>query len=140
MLRIKNIAMIFTAVVITACTGSTGDQFVGKWVNVGDPDITLEIEKDSSSNTFTVTDRMTWMQQPKVSKFTATVDGNSLLLKHPSVRSPCSSTPMMSYKPPWVADALTAISGIGPSKKETEETWNADDAPHVPRPFPFKGS
>lgn len=88
MLRIKNIALIITAVVITACTGSTGDQFVGKWVNLGDPDITLEIEKDSSSKTFTVTDRMTWMQQPKVSKYTATVDGNSLLLKTPIGKKP----------------------------------------------------
>jgi hypothetical protein len=81
MLRIKNIAMIIAAVAIAACTGSEGDKFVGKWVNVGNPDITLEIEKDSGGKTFTVTDRMTWMQKPHVTKHTATVEDNSLLLK-----------------------------------------------------------
>lgn len=72
--------MIMVAVAITACTGSAGDKFVGKWVNVGDPDITLEIEKSESGKSFKLTDRMTWMGEPKVSTYKATVADDSLMI------------------------------------------------------------
>ena len=80
MFQIKTITMIMVAVAITACTGSAGDKFVGKWVNVGDPDITLEIEKSESGKSFKVTDRMTWMGKPKVSTHKATVADDSLMI------------------------------------------------------------
>ncbi len=80
MFKIKTIAMIMVAVAITACTGSAGDKFVGKWVNVGDPDITLEIEKSESGKSFKVTDRMTWMGKPDVATYKATVDDDSLVI------------------------------------------------------------
>lgn len=80
MFQIKIIAMIMVAVAITACTGSAGDKFVGKWVNVGDPDITLEIEKSESGKSFKVTDRMTWMGKPDVATYKATVDDDSLVI------------------------------------------------------------
>lgn len=80
MFQIKTIAMIMVAVAITACTGSAGDKFVGKWVNVGDPDITLEIEKSESGKSFKVTDRMTWMGKPDVTTYKATVDDDSLVI------------------------------------------------------------
>jgi|GEM_PF-2972506 len=88
MSHIKNIAIIIAAIVITACGGSTGDKFVGKWVNVGSPHITLEIEKDSGGKTFTVTDRMTWMGKPLVAKYTATVEDESLMMKTPRGKMP----------------------------------------------------
>jgi len=80
MFQIKTIAMIMVAIAITACTGSAGDKFVGKWVNVGDPDITLEIEKSESGKSFKLTDRMTWMGEPKVSTYKATVADDSLMI------------------------------------------------------------
>lgn len=80
MFQIKTIAMIMVAVAITACTGSDGDKFVGKWVNVGAPDITLEIEKSESGKSFKVTDRMMWMGKPDVATYKATVDDDSLVI------------------------------------------------------------
>lgn len=74
---------VIATVVITACSGSTGDKFVGKWINRGNPTITLEIEKDSGGKTFTITDRMTWMGKPDVSVYTATPEDENLMMKTP---------------------------------------------------------
>ncbi len=88
MLNVKKLALIIATVAVTACTGSSGDKFVGKWINRGDQDITLEIEKDSSGNTFTIVDRVTWMGKPKASNYTATVEDNSLMIKTPIGKRP----------------------------------------------------
>lgn len=37
MLNVKKLALIIATVAVTACTGSSGDKFVGKWINRGDP-------------------------------------------------------------------------------------------------------
>lgn len=82
MLSIKHIVMAIVSIGLSACSGSDGDKFVGKWVNKAEPEITLNIEKDSNGNTFTVTDRMIFMQKPAVSVHHATVeDGNLVIVK-----------------------------------------------------------
>jgi len=88
MLNIKKFALIIATIAITACTGSSGDKFVGKWINRGNPTITLEIEKDSGGNTFTIVDRMTWMGKPDVSSYTAKVEDNTLMMKTPIGKKP----------------------------------------------------
>ena len=32
MLNVKKLALIIATVAVTACTGSSGDKFVGKWI------------------------------------------------------------------------------------------------------------
>lgn len=81
MLNVKKIALIIATVAIAACTNSDGDKYVGKWTNIGDSDITLEIVKNEDGKTFTMTDRMTFMGKPNVDKYPAAIEDNRLMMK-----------------------------------------------------------
>lgn len=81
MLSIKHIFTAIAVITLSACSGSDGDKFVGKWINGYNPKTTLEIVKDSNGKTFTITDRMIFRGEPSVAVYHATEEHGNLVIQ-----------------------------------------------------------